>query len=45
MLRDAVGFKGLEHFDYLVRTQSDALIDNSKLATDFLTMYYALGLS
>lgn len=45
MLRDAVAYKGLEQFDYLIRTQSDELIDNDKLAEEFLSMYYDLGLS
>lgn len=44
MLRDAVAYKGIEQFDYLIRNQSDELINNNKLAEDFLTMYYDLGL-
>ena len=44
MLRDAVEYKGLEQFDYLVKNQRDELIDNDALATAFLTMYYNLGL-
>ena len=44
MLRDAVAYKGLEQFDYLIRNQSDDLIDSNRLAEDFLTMYYDLGL-
>lgn len=44
MLRDAVEYKGLEQFDYLVKTQKDELIDNDALASAFLAMYYNLGL-
>ena len=44
MLRDAVEYKGLEQFDYLVKTQKDELIDNDALASSFLAMYYNLGL-
>lgn len=44
MLRDAVEYKGLEQFDYLVKNQRDELIDNDTLATAFLAMYYDLGL-
>jgi hypothetical protein len=43
-LRDCVSFKGLEQFDYLIKTQSDELINNDKLAEDFLEMYDKLGL-
>ena len=44
MLREAVAYKGLEQFDYLIKDQTDELIDNSKLAESFLYMYYDLGL-
>lgn len=43
-LRNALGYKGLEHFDYIVNQQNDALIDNAKLADDFLRMYDILGM-
>lgn len=43
-LKDAVSLKGVEQFDYLITSQSDELIDNDKLAIDFLSMYYDLGL-
>lgn len=43
-LSNALSFKGLEQFDYLVRQQTDALIDNNKLAEDFLIMYEKAGL-
>jgi len=43
-LRDCISFKGLEQFDYLIKTQSDELINNDKLAEDFLIMYDKLGL-
>lgn len=45
MLRDAVAYKGLEQFDYLIKDQSDELIDNDKLAEGFLSMYFDLGLT
>lgn len=44
MLRDAIEYKGLEQFDFLVRDRSDELIDNSVLLDGFLKMYYDLGL-
>lgn len=44
-LRDAIAFKGLEQFDYLIKNQSDPLINNDELANGFLTMYFDLGLS
>jgi predicted nucleotidyltransferase len=44
VVRDAVGHKGLEQFDYIVRTQADDLIDVSKLSEDFLNMVDKLGL-
>lgn len=43
-LVDALSFKGLEHFDYIIKTQSDELIDNSVLADEFLDLYNKLGL-
>ena len=43
-IQDCVSYKGIEQFDYLIATQSDPLIDNEKLADDFLTMYDKLGL-
>lgn len=36
LLQNALEYKGIEHFDYLVETQFDELIDTSKLAEDFL---------
>ena len=44
LLRGAVEHKGIEQFDYVVRNQPDVLIDNEKLADDFLKMYDSLGL-
>lgn len=44
MARNCVEFKGLEQFDYLINQQKDELIDNNKLADDFLKMYDKLGL-
>lgn len=43
-LRASVEYKGIEQFDYIVREQSDELIDKEKLADDFLTMYDKLCL-
>lgn len=43
-LRTSVEYKGIEQFDYIIRVQSDELIDSEKLADDFLKMYDKLGL-
>ncbi len=43
-LRNIVAYKGIEQFDYLIKDQKDDLINNNKLAENFLTMYYDLGL-
>lgn len=43
-MRNAIEFKGIEQFDYIIKTQPDELIDASKLAEDFLSMYDRLGL-
>ena len=43
-ISDAIICKGLEQFDYLTETQKDPLINEDKLATDFLKMYDKLGL-
>ena len=44
LLRSAVEYKGIEQFDYVIKNQPDALIDNEKLADEFLKMYGHLGL-
>jgi len=44
LLRDAVQYKGIEQFDYIVKSQPDELIDSEKLADDFLNMFERLGL-
>jgi len=44
LLRSAFEHKGNEQFDYLVREQHDELINDKKLADDFLSMYDKLGL-
>jgi predicted nucleotidyltransferase component of viral defense system len=44
LVRSAVEYKGIAQFDYVVRDQPDELIDNDKLAEDFLHMYERLGL-
>lgn len=43
-LRDAIAYKGVEYFDYIIKTQFDDLINANELLTGFLTMYYELGL-
>ncbi|GHV36517.1 hypothetical protein FACS1894187_11240 [Synergistales bacterium] len=43
-LRNAFEYKGIEHVDYILKTQSDLLINNEKLSGDFLEMYSNLGL-
>ena len=43
-LRNAIENKGIEQFDYIVRQNTDELIDTAKLADDFLNMYDKLGL-
>jgi len=44
VMRNALEFKGIENFDFVIRDQHDELIDNSKLAEDFLEMFDGLGL-
>jgi len=44
VMRNTVEYKGIEQFDYVIRTQADGLIDNKKLSDDFLDMYERLGL-
>jgi predicted nucleotidyltransferase component of viral defense system len=44
LLRSIIQFKGLEQFDFLIKDQSDELIDNNELAESFLNMYFDLGL-
>lgn len=43
-LQASLEYKGIEYFDYVVKQQADELIDDAKLAEDFLTMYDDLGL-
>jgi len=44
VIRNAVEHKGIEQFDYIIKTQQDDLIDTKKLSADFLEMYDKLGL-
>jgi hypothetical protein len=44
LMRSAVEYKGVEHFDYIVKDQHDELIDSEQLSEDFLVMYERLGL-
>jgi hypothetical protein len=37
-------YKGIEHFDYLMKTQSETLVNNEQLLDSFLLMYDRLGL-
>ena len=37
--------KEVEQFDFLIKDQTDGLIDNDKLLSMFLTVYYDLGLT
>lgn len=41
---NALEYKDLDQFDYLMRTQDDPLIDKGKLADDFLSAFDNLGL-
>lgn len=43
-IKDALAYKGLEQFDYIVNTQNDSLINSDKLLTSFLEMYEKIGL-
>lgn len=43
-IRDALSYKGFDNFDYIVKTQKDPLINNEKLADEYLKMYDRLGL-
>jgi len=44
IMREAVEHKGIEQFDYMIKTQKDELIDEDKLTDSFLKMYDKLGL-
>ncbi|MEG0360625.1 MAG: nucleotidyl transferase AbiEii/AbiGii toxin family protein [Longicatena sp.] len=44
MFKDVLSYKGLEQFDYLIKTQKDELINNEKLASDFLDVFDKLDL-
>ena len=43
-LKNSFEYKGLEQFDYLIKTQDDTLIDKDKLAENLLELYDDLGL-
>lgn len=43
-LREALGYKGLEQFDFVVKDQHDDLIDNGELAVAFLALWEKLDL-
>lgn len=43
-MQDALGYKGIEQFDYILKVQRDELIDENKLAADFLLMFDKLGI-
>lgn len=44
LLTNTLMYKGIEQFDYIIRTQSDELINNEKLADGFLTLWNRLGI-
>jgi predicted nucleotidyltransferase component of viral defense system len=44
LIKSEFKHKGLEQFDYLIKTQSDKLIDNDKFANDILLAFDKLGL-
>ena len=44
LLQNALSHKGIEQFDYMIRTQVDELINNDKLAIDFLETFDKLGI-
>ena len=37
-------YKGLDYFDYILKEQQDELINNDKLAEDFLDIFEKTGL-
>lgn len=43
-VKNVVGYKGIEHFDYIIRSQPDELIDTEKLVDSFLSTFDRLGL-
>lgn len=43
-LISSLEYKGLDYFDYILKEQNDELIDNDKLAEDFLDMFDKTGL-
>ena len=43
-LRDALSYKGFEHYDYITSTQKDPLIDKNTLADLYLQMFDKLNL-
>ena len=44
MLQNTIEYKGIEQFDYLIQNQKDELINEDKLAENFLSMFDKLGL-
>lgn len=43
--KNALAYRGLNHFDYIIQTQTDELIDNNVLLQRFLTTWYDIGLT
>jgi len=39
LVKDSLSSKGIEQFDYIIKTQEDELIDNDILAENFLNMF------
>lgn len=44
LLKDTLSYKGLQQFDFLIKYQSDDLINNAELAENFLVLWDSLGL-
>lgn len=43
-MQEALSYKGIEQFDYILKEQKDEFIDKNKLASDFLLMFDKLGI-
>lgn len=44
VIANAIEYKGIEQYDYIVKDQQDDLIDEKKLLTDFLLVCDKLGI-
>lgn len=43
-IRTALQYRWIEHFDYIISTQQDGLIDKEELAESFIMLMNRLGL-